>query len=56
MEEITMHRPRLRCPCGDLLVGADADDLVEKAQHHLSDQHPHMADRYNRDDILFMAF
>jgi hypothetical protein len=47
---------RLHCPCGDYLVGDDADDLVEKAQEHLAAQHPHLAGTYGRDEILFMAF
>jgi hypothetical protein len=49
-----MPGTRLRCPCGELLVGTTEDELVEVAQTHLADLHP---DRdYTRDEILFMAF
>ena len=35
-------------------VGADEDDLVEKAQTHLSESHP--GREYDREMILFMAY
>ncbi|MBL7498344.1 DUF1059 domain-containing protein [Frankia sp. CNm7] len=44
----------LDCPCGTRIVGDDEDDLVEKAQAHLAEKHPHL--EYDRDAILFMAF
>jgi hypothetical protein len=51
-----MPGTRLRCPCGVDLMGVDEDDLVELAQVHLAEAHPHLAGTYGRDDILFMAF
>ena len=44
----------LRCPCGEMLVGKDEDELVEKAQAHLAEKHPDL--EYSRDEILFMAY
>jgi hypothetical protein len=46
-------KTRLTCPCGELIVGTDEDDLVRLAQEHLAAEHP---DRdYDRDMILFLA-
>jgi predicted small metal-binding protein len=45
----------LDCPCGERIKGKDEDDLVEKAKQHLKDKHPHLADTYEREHILFMA-
>ncbi len=47
-------KTRLQCPCGEFLEGTDEDDLVEKAQRHLSERHPGMD--YEREHILFMAY
>lgn len=46
----------LACPCGQIIRGEDEDDLVEKAFEHLKDKHPDMADEYQREHILFMAY
>ncbi|GGO77693.1 MULTISPECIES: DUF1059 domain-containing protein [Nocardioides] len=46
-------KTRLTCPCGEVVKGADEDELVEKAQAHLADQHP--GREYEREMILFMA-
>ena len=46
-------KTRLGCPCGEQIVGADEDDLVEKVQAHLAEAHPDRT--YDRDEILFMA-
>ncbi|SOC46681.1 hypothetical protein SAMN05660748_0379 [Blastococcus aggregatus] len=43
----------LNCPCGEVIEGADEDDLVAKAQAHLSEAHPGRT--YTREQILFMA-
>lgn len=45
----------LQCPCGITLSGATEDDIVEVAFAHLREQHPDMADDYEREHILFMA-
>ena len=44
----------LRCPCGEFIQGSDEDDLVEKTQAHLAENHP--GHEYSRDQILFMAY
>jgi predicted small metal-binding protein len=49
-------KTHLQCPCGELLEGKDEDDLVEKAFAHLKEKHPEMADHYEREHILFMAY
>lgn len=43
----------LNCPCGEVIEGADEDDLVAKAQVHLAAAHPGRT--YSREQILFMA-
>lgn len=43
----------LNCPCGEVVQGDDEDDLVARAQAHLSEAHPGRV--YTRDQILFMA-
>jgi hypothetical protein len=47
-------KTRLQCPCGEFLQGTDEDDLVDQAQRHLRERHPHL--EYDREDILFMAY
>jgi hypothetical protein len=46
-------KTRLNCPCGEYIQGSDEDDLVEKVQVHLAEEHP--GRDYDRDAILFMA-
>ena len=45
----------LQCPCGDRLVGDTEDEIVDVSFAHLAEQHPDMADSYEREHILFMA-
>ncbi|MFI9633826.1 DUF1059 domain-containing protein [Nocardia sp. NPDC051929] len=45
---------KLNCPCGELIVGTDEDDLVAKTQAHLAESHP--GHDYSRDEILFIAY
>jgi hypothetical protein len=47
-------KTRLGCPCGEQIVGKDEDDLVEKTQKHLAENHP--GHDYSRDEILFLAY
>ncbi|CAM5729875.1 hypothetical protein MAUB1S_02311 [Mycolicibacterium aubagnense] len=49
-----MAKTHLNCPCGEAISGKDEDDLVEKAQTHLAEQHP--GREYDREMILFMAY
>ncbi|MEA3019364.1 MAG: hypothetical protein QOI47_888 [Actinomycetota bacterium] len=46
----------LPCPCGETIVGESEDDLVDKAKEHLAAVHPAIASRYDREDILLMAY
>ena len=46
-------KTRLNCPCGEYIQGSDEDDLVDKVQAHLAEEHP--GRDYDRDAILFMA-
>jgi hypothetical protein len=50
------EKKRLQCPCGELLVAEDEDALVVKAEEHLAQEHPDLADVYTRENILFMAY
>lgn len=45
----------LQCPCGERLSGASEDEVVEVSFAHLRENHPDMADEYERHHILFMA-
>jgi len=50
-EDMKTH---LNCPCGEAIAAKDEDELVEKAQAHLSEAQP--GRDYDRDAILFMAY
>jgi hypothetical protein len=45
----------LRCPCGTRLAGDTEDEIVDVSFAHLADEHPDLADSYEREHILFMA-
>lgn len=45
----------LSCPCGATLTGDTEDEIVDVSFAHLREQHPKMADEYEREHILFMA-
>jgi hypothetical protein len=46
----------LQCPCGEIITAQDEDELVDKANQHLSERHPDLAGEYTREQILFMAY
>jgi hypothetical protein len=46
-------KTRIQCPCGEVVVGKDEDELVELTNKHLSEQHDGRT--YDRDMILMMA-
>lgn len=48
-----MMKTTLDCPCGEHIVGADEDQLVELTNKHLAENHP--GHEYSRDEILFIA-
>jgi hypothetical protein len=45
----------LDCPCGATLTGDTEDEIVDVSFAHLRENHPDMADHYEREHILFMA-
>jgi hypothetical protein len=48
------RKTMLDCPCGERIIGASEDELVERALAHLAAEHPGRL--YTREQILFMAF
>jgi hypothetical protein len=53
-DEIRFHWV-LQCPCGATLTGETEDEIVEVSFAHLRENHPDLADDYEREHILFMA-
>jgi hypothetical protein len=49
-------RDTLQCPCGELIRGADEDDLVRLVEQHLAEKHPDLVGAYTREQILFLAY
>ncbi|MCC8246390.1 DUF1059 domain-containing protein [Saccharothrix luteola] len=47
-------KQNITCPCGEPIQGKDEDELVEKTQKHLKENHP--GHDYSREEILFMAY
>jgi predicted small metal-binding protein len=47
-------KTRLNCPCGEHIEAENEDDLVERTQKHLAENHP--GHEYSRDEILFIAY
>ena len=46
-------KTRIQCPCGQVIVGETEDELVERTNAHLYDEHDGRT--YDRDLILMMA-
>jgi len=46
---------RINCVCGKLVQGEDDDELWEKAQAHLAEDHPDLVGKVSRGDILAQA-
>jgi hypothetical protein len=46
---------RITCVCGRVVEGKDDDELWEKAQAHLGDDHPDLVGKVSREDILAQA-
>jgi len=46
---------RISCVCGVVLEGEDDDELWQKAQVHLHDDHPELDGKVSREDILAQA-
>jgi hypothetical protein len=47
-------KTQLDCPCGEHIVGDNEDDLVEKVNQHLVQNHP--GHEYSREQVLSMAY
>ncbi|MGC0367528.1 hypothetical protein ABH922_005580 [Rhodococcus sp. 27YEA15] len=47
-------KTHLNCPCGEVLVGSDEDQLVALTQKHLAEMHS--SREYSREAILAMAW
>ena len=45
----------INCECGQVIRGADDDELVTRAQQHVDDNHPELVGKLTRDDFLGMA-
>ena len=43
------------CVCGKIVQGEDDDELWEKAQAHLKEDHPGLVGKVSRTDILAQA-
>jgi Protein of unknown function (DUF1059) len=46
---------RISCVCGLVVEGEDDDELWENAQQHMSADHPDLAGKVSRDDIVAQA-
>jgi len=46
---------RINCVCGKLVQGEDDDELWEKVQAHLAEDHPDLVGKVSRGDILAQA-
>jgi len=45
----------VHCPCGKDVQGETDDQLVEAVEAHVALDHPEMAGKYSREQILGMA-
>jgi predicted small metal-binding protein len=43
---------QITCECGQVLRGETDDELVELTRQHLRSDHPQLADKLSRDDIV----
>jgi hypothetical protein len=50
-----MMAKRIKCECGFVFQADTDDELWTKAQAHLSTDHPDLAGKVTRDDILGQA-
>jgi len=45
----------MTCECGEIARGETEDELITSVERHLAEQHPDLAGKLSRDDILAMA-
>jgi len=43
------------CECGEVVRGADEDELVAAVGAHVESDHPELAGKLSREDVLGMA-
>jgi hypothetical protein len=53
--ERSQRTKRINCVCGKVVEGADDEELWEKAQAHLANDHPDLVGKVSREDILAQA-
>ena len=46
---------RINCVCGSVVEGDDDEELWEKARQHLRADHPDLAGKVSREDIVAQA-
>ena len=45
----------LKCECGEVARAETEDELIATVERHVAEQHPDLAGKFSRDDILAMA-
>ncbi len=45
----------INCECGEIVRGADDDEVVANAMSHFDRDHPELVGKVSRDDLLSMA-
>jgi hypothetical protein len=45
----------INCECGEVVRGADDDQLVANAEAHVVEAHPDLVGKITREDLLGMA-
>ena len=45
----------INCECGQVVRGDTDDELVRNAEEHINANHPELAGKLSRDDLLGMA-
>lgn len=46
---------QIACVCGFVVKGEDDDELWQKAQEHMQEDHPNLAGKVSRADLLAQA-
>lgn len=45
----------IKCECGQVIHGETDDQLVDRAEAHVNENHPELVGKLSRDDLLGMA-
>ncbi len=46
---------RINCECGQVITGSTDDELVQRAEQHVNENHPELVGKLSREDLLGMA-